>query len=282
MKEIKSSPEDFNIYCTAADSTVHSLLECNEQSLLRQIKLCSLLGEYVYISCSHIYENVHTRNLLINNPKLLTRGLIAIGLRDDCRDFTDLQELREHEGRNIIPDSQATTNFLNRHTDVVIRWTPMDMQPQFKSNILHALQNPNSLLRRRLTFTLKSSINNLSQSISDLPNEDATRTNMHDLAKEYIPHRVKAFMREVNLLYYVMGASDRQLKPHLSPLLFGDLTHGYKTSSETEYIDELPYDNWLDEMLRAALFPTSLIDQLTIDQIARVKADSKELLRRFR
>ncbi len=280
MKEIPSKPEDFNIYCTAADSMEHSYLVVREDTLLRQIKLCSFLGKYVFVSCSHIYENRHTQTLLVKNPDLLYLGIVAVGLRSDCRDFSDLLAQRRANGcKEQAPDA-ALTEFLDRHTSVVIRWTPMDMQPHFKARILDALQNPDSLLRQRLTAIASSRIAELSKRIADLPEKDATRTTMHRLALDYLPHRTKAFMREVNLLYYVMGSADKFLRPHLSPLLFADLDRGCKASLRAYHGS--PYDEWLDILFREALLPMQLFDRLTIEQLTRIREDCSEVLNRFR
>ena len=58
--------------------------------LLQQIKVASLLGDHVYISAGHVYENPYTLKLLEAEPDLLNTGIVAIGLREECRDFSDL------------------------------------------------------------------------------------------------------------------------------------------------------------------------------------------------
>lgn len=277
LKDVSSDPEDFNIYCTAADSVLYSAVSLDESSLLRQIKLCSLLGEHVFISCDHVYENPHTRNLLTNNPDLLRSGIVAIGLRRDCRDFADLLELRGTGGREARAEDVALTGFLDRETSTVIRWTPIDLQPHFKASIAEVLQNPDSLLRRRLTGVRKVNLQELCRRISDLPDEAVTRKVLHDLAAEHVPNRRRAFMREMNLLYYTIGAAHTNLRPHLSPALFGNLQEGHTAS-----IRGAPLDEWLEGALREAEFPTYLLDCLSVERIAQIREESVGTLRRFR
>jgi len=281
MKRIESKPEDHNIYCTAADSAEHSLLSLSATALLSQVKLCSILGKHVYLSVSHIYENPEAAALLIQNPDLLVSGMIAIGLRSDCRDFSDFIEMRESEGRHISSKDQELTRFLNSNTEAVITWTPSDMQPDFKKAIQESLADPQSTLRKRLTATRKKDISELAAVIADMPYNKATRTNMELVAEKYIPRGAHAFKRETNLLYYVMGSKDKHLVPHLQSRLFTDLAGGYKQSSATPAAAQ-PLDEWLDETLHHTLFPAKALDTLTITQIAEFRRDFGDQVERFR
>ena len=101
MKTVTSKPDDYTIYCTDADSIHHSLNSIQASELLRQVKICSLLGKHVYVSGGHIFENPETTKLLLDNPALLESGIIVIGLRDDCRDFTDLLEMQSSLGKKL-------------------------------------------------------------------------------------------------------------------------------------------------------------------------------------
>ena len=119
--------------------------------LLQQIKVASLLGDHVYISAGHVYENPYTLKLLEAEPDLLNTGIVAIGLREECRDFSDLEELRRVEARPSRMLDQAATTLLNRECSAVIRWHPSKMQAVFKQAVLAELMDSNSVLRRRLT-----------------------------------------------------------------------------------------------------------------------------------
>ncbi len=279
MKRIVSKSEDYNIYCTSADSSEHSSVALKPQQLLRQIKLCSLLGKHVYISCGHIYENLHTQSVLLNNPDLLESGIVAIGIRSDCRDFSDLADMRAKEGR-LDRDSACVTSFLDKHTSVVIPWKPMDMQPQFKSHVMEMLRDSKSCLRKRLTGTCRQQIDDLCKAIDETPDEFATRTAMHSLAKKHVPRRIRAFMREINLLYYIMGTYNKSLKPHISPVLFSDLGRGWDASIGSRSV--LPIEEAAQATLRESMLPVEVLEHLSVAQLANLRESYSNVFAQFR
>lgn len=280
MKEITSRPDDFNIYCTDADSINHNLSCAKAEKLLQQIKVCSLLGKHVYISGGHIYENPETARLLLGNPELLESGIVVLGLRDECRDFQDLFDLQMSHGKNILLTHADIPKFLNAKTSVIMRWSAPDTQPRFKQIIQKSIEDTNSILRRRLRVGVKkTAIKNLIDEIEALPPENVTRETIQNLVRNHIPHRCKAFMSEVNLLYYITGSTD--LIPHLSQSLFSDLKHGYLESLDYDKYP-IPAEDLFSNLLKTAFISDQVIDQLSITTLVEFREKYSKLLRQFR
>lgn len=279
MKSTTSNPNDFNIYCTDADSTNHRISPVSAGELLRQIKVCSLLGKYVYISGGHIFENSETVNLLMSNPDLLESGIVAIGLRDDCRDFDDLLEMQKSLGKSFIQNYASLPRFLNSKTSIIMRWHAPYTQPRFKRFLLSSITNRKSILRRRLTGVATTAIRELEKELQELDPKLVTREALQRLVRKHIPNQRPAFMREVNLLYYIAGSGDRI--PHLSDALFSDLSHGYIESLDYEKYP-IQAENLFTDFLKNECVSAQIIDQMSVSGLAQFREKHSEFLERFR
>ena len=280
MKTVTSKPDDYTIYCTDADSIHHSLNSIQASELLRQVKICSLLGKHVYVSGGHIFENPETTKLLLDNPALLESGIIVIGLRDDCRDFTDLLEMQSSLGKKLLVNDKTLPNFLNEKTSFIMRWYAPQTQPRFKDCIVASISNPQSTLRKRLRYrTSQSSIRELEKEIAELDPGQVTREILQQLIAKHIPRGHKAFMSEVNLLYYIAGSSDRI--PHLNYSLFDDLSKGYINSLDHK-LCPIPADKLFSRLLKETLVCEELIDQMTIRDLIGFREKNSGLITRFR
>ena len=280
MKSIISEPNDFNIYCTDADSIHHSLNSVKASELLRQIKICSLLGKHVYISGGHIFENSETVKLLRNNPLLLQSGIVVIGLRDDCRDFDDLFDMQKSLGKDLLINSKDVPKFLDNNTSFIMRWSAPQTQPRFKEFLLTSVGNPQSTLRKRLRYRVPHScIRELEKELDELDPKNVTREALQRLVAKHIPRGHKAFMHEVNLLYYIAGSSDRI--PHLSNSLFEDLSKGYINSLDHQQCP-VPADKLFSSLLKETLVCEEVIDQMNINDLVLFREQHTGLIKRFR
>jgi hypothetical protein len=232
------------------------------------------------VSAGHIYENPETKRLLTSNPELIRTGIVAIGLRNDCRDFADLLDFRELQGKSIAQTDYDLSTFLDRNTAAIIRWTPKQSQSVLRKTLIKRIEDPHTILRRRLRGVKNTSKKMLKAELENLQDHDTTRSNLKNLAEKYIPIRSKAFMREVNLLYYVIG-SGKNLKPHLNPQLFSDLNRGYIESAEIPNQAFL-FDEIIQESLKEMYVPIELIDQMSILNLASFREKYAMELEKFR
>ena len=280
MKEIPCKPEDFNIYCTDADSIEHASSPVSAEQLLSQVKLCSLIGKHIYISAGHIYENPQTSRLITSYPDLIRTGIVAIGLRNDCRDFKDLLDLRTVQGKRVTPEDSKLSRFLDANTFAVIRWTPQKSQHLLRKSLLSCIEDPHSILSRRLKGVKSMAIKKLYSDLEELQDVDVIRSNLNSLAKQHIPQQRETFMREVDLLYFVIG-SGKNLKPHLSHRLFDDLNQGYVESLEIPKAT-IPFEDIVRDSLREMFVPAEIMDRLSVESLAKFREKYSKQLRKFR
>lgn len=280
MRESLSGIEEHNIYCTTADSAAHANPTPRDH-LLRQVKLSSLLGEHVYISGGHVYENPHTRALLLEHPNLLTSGIVALGLRSDCRDFGDLLNLRAQEGklRNTQSDTELTRH-LDTYTATVIKWTPRLEQSAFKQAVvtmLRATTGPGV----QLTIDRVRAIDEAAKSIEALPESDARRDRVHSLLLQHAPQDCAALMLDVNVLYYTIGGRDKNLALGLHSDQYRSVATGAFSAQRTRRMS-LPVEAWFEVLSRSLVVSEDVIDQLSVDALARFRVDKRPLLLAFR
>lgn len=280
MKEIPNKPEDFNIYCTDADSIEYMDFPIPAEQLLSQIKLCSLIGEHIYISAGHVYENPETRKVITLYPELIRTGIVTIGLRNDCRDFRDLIDLRISQGKRVTEQDRKLSRFLNSNTFAVIRWAPEKSQHLLRKSLLHCIEDPDSILRRRLKGAKAVSIDNLYSDLQGLQDVEVIRPKLNSLAKRHISRQRELFMREVNLLYFVIG-SGKNLKPHLNSRLFSDLNQGFVESLEVPQ-KTIPFENIVRDSIREMFLPTEVVDRLSIESLAKFREKNNKKLKKFR
>ena len=278
MKNITAEPDDFIIYCTDADSAEHSLRSVSEADLLRQLKLCSWLGRHVYVSAGHVYENPATAQVLRDNPDLLRSALVVLGLRDDCRDFNDLLDLRASQGKKNTAEDRELSVYLDTATTAVMRWTTAATQTRFRHFLLQSIRDSGSILRRRLHGVRKTAIANLEAELAGLAEEEVTRTVLQHLARKYTG-RHNAIIREANLLYYAAGSTDRVLQ--LSTPLFSDLRVGYFESLRPAY-SKLPLDELLMRVFREMRVPAEMVTDLSVPALIEFREKYARQLRRFR
>lgn len=278
MKNITAEPDDFIIYCTDADSAEHSLRSVSEADLLRQLKVCSWLGRHVYVSAGHVYENPATARVLRDNPDLLRSALVVLGLRDDCRDFNDLLDLRASQGKKNTAEDRELSAYLDTATTAVMRWTTAATQTRFRHFLLQSIRDSGSILRRRLHGVRKAAIRDFEAELAGLVEEDVTRTLLQRLARKHTG-RHNAIMREANLLYYAAGSTDRVLQ--LSTSLFSDLRVGYFESLKPPY-STLPLDELLMRVFRERKVPAEMVTDFSVPALIEFREKYARQLRRFR
>lgn len=281
MKEVPSNPENTNIYCTAADSTLHARCGLQREDLLRQIKVSALLGEHVYVSAGHVYENPETLAALEADPVVLASGIVAVGLRSDCRDFADLAELRRIEGKTPTDADHRATALLNRECAAIIRWHPSNNQPLYKRALLAELSESRSTLRRRMTAIKRQSLTSLIHEIELLESDQVRRSVLSDLARRHIPHRHAVFMEAVNLFYYAIGSKDKNLIPYLRSGPYDHLRalHSLVTPRNDEHAT---LDECFASVMKELLLPEDVLMGLPVARLAVFRDEHRDLLDRFR
>ncbi len=171
--------------------------------------------------------------------------------------------------------------FLDLHSGSVLPWRPTAETYLFRKILSEALADSKSLVRRRLTATRSKDIGELRRAISGA--EKLGRTQCLEFAKRTIPHRVRAFMREVNLAYYSIGAFDMSLELALHPRYFDDLRDVFQRrpglGSVYDHVDMLGSFEYLMSELS---FPKDLLNKISIKSIVDIRDRYPGDVARFR
>jgi hypothetical protein len=222
MERIKANIKDNSIYLTEADGSMDSIFFTNEEKLLDNIKLFSLLGKHVVLAASHVFESRDISQILYKYPKLLEDSIVVVDLRYDCSDFLDFSEYQKHKHKIIdiknIKRVDELAKFLNRTCAAILEWHPKKEARIFKKLVLSALNNSKSNLRLYLKNVRQNDIKTVITQIEQ--EEKMTRGFLHNLAAKHFSSSEKEFMMEINFAYYLAGAKDMKLRPALNPEYF--------------------------------------------------------------
>jgi hypothetical protein len=287
MSAFRSATDvDAPIYCTSADDSRRTgRAQETSEALHRTIKICALLGSYVYISASHVYESEATWEVLRSDPQLLESGLVRVGLRDDCRDFSDFVEsvgFGPRTGPTRSVPSDEITRLLDSHLSRAKRWKVASEQPHLRTSILMMLDDDSSMMRSRLRNVDGSRLKRLRASVEKLSVEEMGRSSLEQLARNSLPsNRVASFMREVHLLYYTIGALDLGLRLELGDRLFTDAKLAGKRLGRRQAGSQ-DLAAWMDSVLQGMRLPVSVVDELTADRISSLIRDEPGVVFQFR
>jgi len=261
------------VYCARADQGESVIERVSEQELSASLKVNALLAEHVYVSAGHLLASAAPLKVLESLAPLTESGAVVLGLREDCTDvhsfaeaFLDNRRLgaRSDEGRIIRERARRAEALLTS----AVRWSPASSQKKFKESLLANIENPRSALRRRLTATRSAAITEFREALVDTPEEGISRRRLRKLACRYMPHRVRAIMREVNLLYYMVGSLRAGLVPDLLPAYFDEVTRAARTSPPKFGAQQ--YEAFHD-LLDALVLPSDVVTRLSTEAIVKIR-----------
>jgi hypothetical protein len=285
LKQITPDSLDPTIYCTIADQGETATHRVTVPWLANALKVDSILGQHVYVSASHLFSSDTTPRALERVAPLVEVGAIVLGLRKDCADLLDFAELflesRAGTARSESSEAiRARAKRLNHLFKYMIRWSPPAQQELLQESLLQTLANPESIVRRRLRGISRHTIDDLSRHIADTPVDLMSRRRVGQIALRCLDLRGEVLMREVNTLYYSIGASAEGLVPNIHRLYFDDIRDGanksLRTTTHQSSVDAFR------EYLRAFSLSTTMIRSLTPIALAELRDEHASVMKGLR
>ena len=220
-----------------------------------------------------MYESSPTYNYLLCNPELIESGIIAIDLRNDCRDFTDFQDFQFRHTKNpfwISDNASKISQFLNDHCPYVIPWNPCGSEVSFKNCLINSIEDSNSTIRRILRGIDKKCLQQVKHEIED--QERVTRSILDQIFTNYSPPPKKQLiMREISIAYYIIGAYDLKSRPALHPDLFSHYQKCLEPIGVKSTNSKL-VDSAFSSLLKQYEFISSdILDELSVQQLINIR-----------
>lgn len=204
------------IYFTEADPFIQSNTENEYNRVLSLLKTWLLLSDKVIISSSHILGSEIVSKIFIENPDLLISSGVEVFKRDSCTSFKDTISIGEAEGNSAIINNRTkkqliVADLLDNQLKNVITWNPNKAIYSYTNSIINDLEDPDSLLRRKLVGVENSDI---SKTIIDIQESNLiNRDKVNQIAKIRLGSNYKHLVTHSNFTYYLWGAINLDCDP---------------------------------------------------------------------
>ncbi len=184
--------------------------EAYRREVERRLKIILLTKNTVICAASHLTHEF-AYNLFKDNPILLTENMILPALRRDIEHITDYLEERTPGEYPLAQDlgiksylKENMKDFYRDHVNNVVDWELIENAAWFRENLLKALNNDNSVIRRNLTDLPKGKLHFL---ISEIEKNDIlTRELILKSISTWSSREQKTLLNFVNLVYHMSGA----------------------------------------------------------------------------
>ena len=184
--------------------------EAYRREVERRLKIILLTKNTVVCAASHLTHEF-AYNLFKDNPILLTENMILPALRRDIEHITDYLEERSLGEYPLAQDlgiksylKENMKDFYRDHVNNVVDWKLIENAVWFRENLLKALNNDNSVIRRNLTNLPKGKLHFL---ISEIEKNDIlTRELILKSISTWSSREQKTLLNFVNLVYHMSGA----------------------------------------------------------------------------
>ena len=204
-----------------------------------------------------------TYNLLKDNPILLEKNLIIPALRRDKQHITDYLEGKRFRS----PLKESMKDFYESYVSKVVDWELMENTAWFKANLLKALKDERSVIRRNLSNLSKEKLNSLLSEIER--NEILTREIILEGISTWSMKEQKILLNFVNLIYHMSGArvvNCESTLPQENYIDYSltDFSERRTTLSDTQVFLKIFFELAFETLYRNAL-PTELLDVLSFE-----------------
>lgn len=184
--------------------------ETYRREIERRLKVILLTKNTVVCAASHLTHEF-AYNLFKDNPILLTEGMVLPALRRDIEDITDYLEEKAPREYPVVQDLEIKSylkenmkDFYRDHVNKVVDWELIENTAWFRENLLKALNNDYSVIRRNLTNLPKGKLNFLINEIEK--NDILTREMIFKSISTWSSREQKTLLNFVNLVYHMSGA----------------------------------------------------------------------------
>lgn len=170
-----------------------------EREIERRLKIILLTKNTVVCAASHLTHEF-AYMFFRNNSILLEKKMIIPALRRDKQHVTEYLE----DKRIAKPLKQSMKEFYEDYITQVVDWELIENTMWFRTNLLKALKDESSVIRRNLPHLSKGKLNHLINEIER--NEILTRELILRSISSWTTKEQKIFLNFVNMLYHLSGA----------------------------------------------------------------------------
>jgi len=249
--------------------------EAYRREVERRLKIILLTKNTVVCAASHLTHKF-AYNLFKDNPILLNENMILPALRKDIEHITDYLE-ENLPGEYPLAQDLGTTSYLKEnmtdfykyHVNNVVDWELTEIAAWFRENLLKALNNDNSVIRRNLTDLPNGKLHFLINGIEK--NDILTRELILKNISTWGSKEQKTLLNFINLVYHMFGARVVNCESSLPQENYIDYTltdfseHRVMLSDTQVFLKiflELAF-----ETLNKNTFPVELLDILSFEDI---------------
>lgn len=250
----------------------------------RRLKILLLTKNTVVCAASHLTHEF-AYNLFKDNPILLTEGMILPALRRDIEHITDYLEERTPGKYPLAQDlriksylKENTKDFYRDHVNKVVDWELMENTAWFRANLLRALKDKCSVIRRNLPNLSEEKLNLLLSKIEE--NEILAREIILEGISTLPAKEQRILLNFVNLIYHMSGArvvNCESALPQENYIDYSltDFSEHRVTLSDTQVFLKIFFELAFETLYKNAL-PVELLDLLSFEDISYLRKPMEE------
>jgi len=238
--------------------------EVYRQEVERRLKIILLTKNTIVCAASHLTHEF-AYNLFKDNSILLTKNMILPALRRDKAHITDYLEDKRIKGSL----EENMEDFYREHVNKVVDWELIENTAWFRENLLKALNNEHSIIRRNLTNLPKGKLDFLINEIEK--NNILTRELILRSISIWSSRDQKTLLNFVNLIYHMSGArvvNCESALPQESYIDYSltDFSKHRVMLSDTQVFLKIFFELAFETIYKNTL-PVELLDVLSFDDI---------------
>jgi len=234
----------------------------------RRLKIILLTKETVVCAASHLTHEF-AYDLLNDNPVLLDETMIIPALRRDKEHVTDyLEGKRVRKSlRNVMRD------FYENHVNRVVDWELIENTAWFRENLLKALKDEHSVIRRNIPDLPKENLDSLLSEIEK--HEILTREIILESILVWPRKERRIFMNLVTLVYHMSGARVVNCESTLPQENYidyslSDFSKHRTALSDTQIFSKIFFELAFETLHKNAL-PVEILDVLSYEDINHLR-----------
>ena len=249
--------------------------EAYKKEVERRLKIILLTKNTVVCAASHLTHRF-AYDLFKDNPILLTKNMVLPALRRDIEHVTDYFEERTPGKYPLAQDlgiksylKEDMKDFYRDYVNKVVDWDLIENTAWFRENLLKALNNDHSVIRRNLTNLPKEKLNLLINEIEK--NNILTRELILKSISTWSSREQKTLLNFVNLVYHMSGArviNCESTLPQENYIDYSltDFSQHRAILSDTQVFSKIFFELAFETLYRDAL-SVELLDMLSFEDV---------------
>lgn len=242
--------------------------EAYRREVERRLKIILLTKNTVVCAASHLTHEF-AYDLFKDNPILLSENMIIPALRKDKEHITDY--LDDEKVKGILKENMK--GFYEDYVNRVVDWELVENTVWFRENLLKALNNERSVLRRNL---INLPGEKLGSAIGEIEKSDILpRELILESVSDWPSREQKILLNFVNLVYHMSGARVVNCESTLPQENYidyslADYSKHRAMLSDTQVFLKIFFEFAFETLYRNTL-PVELLDVLSFEDIYHLK-----------